>query len=262
MKVLVVDDELLARQRIVQLLTELDDGLELFESSSGKEAINDIAEIEPQLIFLDIQMTDMTGFDVLKQINLDFSPEIIFVTAFDNFAVKAFEVQALDFLLKPYRKERFLESYRRAISKINDENNTSGNENKQRELIRYLENDISQKKDDNYLKNLVLKLGKRYYFVECDTIKYITSSAYYAEIFTIDGRKHVHRISLTALMKKLSPEMFIRVNRSSILKIEDIKDITSEGHGDYTIRMKDKKLFSLSQKYREQFLNKMNIKGK
>jgi two-component system LytT family response regulator len=262
MKVLVVDDELLARQRIIQLLTELDDGLEIHESSSGKEALRDIAEIEPQLIFLDIQMTDMTGFDVLKQIHLDFSPEIIFVTAFDNFAVKAFEVQALDFLLKPYRKERFLESYRRAVSKINTENSTDRNVNKHRELIRYLDNGISQQKDDNYLKNIVLKLGNRYYFVECDTIKYITSSAYYAEIFTMDGRKHVHRISMTALMKKLSPKLFVRVNRSSILNINEIKDITSEGFGDYNIRMKDKKIFSLSKKYRVQFLEKMNIKGK
>ena len=261
MKVLVVDDELLARQRVINLLKEINEDLDVCESSSGKEAIEDINEIKPHIIFLDIQMTDMTGFDVLKEINLDYTPEIIFVTAFDNFAVRAFEVQAIDFLLKPYRKERFMEAYSRAQEKIKI-NEKSNSENKLSGLLKYLENDPSQNQDKTYLKNIVLKLGKRYYFVECDTIKYITSSAYYAEIFTMDNHKHVYRISMTDFIKKLSPEKFIRINRSSILNMTEIKEIISEGVGDYTIIMKDGKTFSLSKTYRNEFLKTMNINRK
>ena len=258
--ILIADDEKLARKRIVKLLGEIDAKANLLEASSGKEAITLIGNNQPDIIFLDIQMTDMTGFDVLRKINRSLEPVIIFVTAHDVFAVKAFEVQALDFLLKPYKKERFVEAFNRALKQL---------ENKDKEqfktklsgLLGYLNNESKIAPQNHYLDKLVLKVNKKYYFVEVNTIKYITSSAYYAEIFTFDGKKHIYRISMTDFMNKLDPDLFIRVNRSAILNLSQIKEVISEGAGDFSVVMHDEASFALTKIYKNGFLQKVQIKN-
>ncbi|WP_271766004.1 LytR/AlgR family response regulator transcription factor [Aquimarina algiphila] len=261
MKIVVVDDEALARKRILKLLEESDVSTQIFEASSGKEAILQINTIQPDLVFLDIQMTDMTGFEVLKKINIDKIPSIIFVTAFDNFAVKAFEVEAIDFLLKPYKKERFLEALHRGIEKIEIEEKKVF-KSKINRLIQFLSHEDSniEKEKDMFLDRIVLKTGKKYRFVKVDEIKFIVSSAYYAEIFTVNDEKHVYRISMSDFIKRLDSEKFIRVNRSTIVCINRINEVISEGMGDYSIIMNDKKTFSVSKNFRNSFLKKMKIK--
>ena len=262
MKILVIDDEALARKRVINLLNEAEITESIFQGSSGKDAIKLIHDIQPDLVFLDIQMTDMTGFDVLKKLDVHFMPIIIFVTAFDNFAVKAFEVQAFDFLLKPFKKERFFEVLERSISKIQSEEKKIF-KSKVTNLIQFLKNEDNEfiKTDQHFLERIVLKVGSKYYFIDTEDIKYVISSAYYAEIYTRDGQKHVYRISMTDFLKKLNPIDFIRVNRSSILKISEIKEIISEGLGDYSIKMNDNHVFSLTKKFKNSFLKTMNIKN-
>ena len=262
MKILVVDDEALARLRIIKLLTEAEITDSIFQASSGKDAIKLIRDIQPDLVFLDIQMTDMTGFDVLKKMDIHFMPIIIFVTAFDNFAVKAFEVQAFDFLLKPFKKDRFFEVLERGISRIQSEEKKTFN-SKVSNLIQFLNNEENEfvKTDQDKLKKIVLKVGSKYYFVDTEDVKYIISSAYYAEIYTKNNEKHIYRISMTDFIKKLNSIDFIRVNRSSILKISEIKEIISEGLGDYSIKMKDNHVFILTKKFKNSFLKTMNIKN-
>lgn len=260
MRILVVDDESLARHRILSLLEESDLNAIIKEASSGKEAIQELKNFSPDLVFLDIQMTDMSGFDVLRALPDIQLPEIIFVTAFDHFAVQAFEVQALDFLLKPYKKDRFLAALHRARNRII---NKKTDQVKINQLIQLLEN--SQKEYDvikspEYLKKIVLKTNKKYYFVPVEKIKYITSSAYYAEIFLNDKTKHLYRISMSDLISKLDPNLFIRVNRSAIIKLGEVQEVISEGFGDYSIKMNDGKSFSLTKNYRTAFLNATNIK--
>ena len=242
MKILVADDEDLARKRVVKLLNEIKLDKQIFESSSGKSTIKAIHEANPDIVFLDIQMTDMTGFDVLKEIKSDFQPIVIFVTAFDNFAVKAFEVQALDFLLKPYKKQRFLESFDRALTQLATEDRSEFNF-KLSNLLGYIDNDFFSESKKSYLEKLVLKTKNTYYFVNVSDIKYIESSGYYAEIFSTDGKKHIYRISMTDFCNKLNPDMFIRINRSSIINISMIAQVISEGAGDFSVVMHDKKVF-------------------
>lgn len=261
MKVLVVDDEILARKRIAKLIDEEEFKVSVLEASNGKEAREIMLSWEPDIVFLDIQMTDMTGFEVLAELENEKLPIIIFVTAFDHFAVKAFEVKAVDFLLKPFKRERFKESYRRALKQVELNLNIEIKDNI-KGLLHLLNNNIDHRTSSGpkYLERIVLKLAKKYFFIEVEDIKYITSSSYYAQIFTKQGDKHLYRTSMTDLMEKLSPELFIRVNRSSILNRSRIKEIISEGQGDFSIRMDDGQTFSLSQKYKSEFLKVMDIK--
>ena len=262
MTILITDDEALARKRIIKLLNDSNYSANILEASSGKEAIEQIHRTNIDLVFLDIKMTDMNGFEVLKQIDLEKMPIIIFVTAFDNFAVKAFEVKAIDFLLKPYNEERFYEALNRAISKISQEDLKKQNKTKIEQFLYYFEHQkINQLVTSNqYLEKVVLKIGKKFYFIKTDTIKHITSSAYYAEIFTKDNTKHIYRISLNDFILKLNPKIFSRVNRSAIININEIKEVISEGQGDYSVIMKDKTIFSVTNKYRVNFLKSTKIK--
>nr|WP_321232745.1 response regulator transcription factor [uncultured Psychroserpens sp.] len=263
MKILVVDDEALARKRIISLLNEVGIIDDISEATSGKEAILEIDKINPSLLFLDIQMTDMTGFDVLRNIDYRKIPIIIFVTAYDVFAVKAFELQAFDFLLKPFKRERFFDTLERAKSKIKLQEQNSF-KTRIAELLKFVENESPSAfaSSKNYLNQIVLKANNKYSFINTTEIKYITSAAYYAEIYLLNQDKHLYRISsMTDLFSKLNPQEFARVNRSTIIKLSQIKNVISEGMGDYSIIMKDTNSFTLSKKYRNDFLKTMSIKN-
>jgi two-component system LytT family response regulator len=261
MKILVVDDEILARKRIIKLLNDINYKDNIEQASTGKEAISIINNSKPDLLFLDIQMTDMTGFDVLRKIETVKLPIIIFVTAYDTFAVQAFDVEALDFLIKPYKKERFLNAFNRAL-KLIEFNKEAEFNSKIKNLITFLNNHEENRGLENikYLDKVVLKLGSRYHFVDIVDIKYITSSAYYAEIFTHNNEKHVYRISMTDFIKKLPPEMFVRINRSTIINHKVIKEVVSEGQGDYSVIMNDDCAFQLTKNYKSEFLKLMDIR--
>ncbi len=260
-KVLVADDEALARKRITGFLSESDKDLIVSEASNGKETLRILNEDLPDLVFLDIKMTDMTGFDVLKELPEERTPVIIFVTAFNAFAVQAFEVQAIDFLLKPYRKERFFESLERGIRQV-QLNDQAELRNKLNGLVALMSGNPEMYDDPSsrYLKQIVLKKKKRYYFVKVEDIKFITSSGYYAEIFTRSDEKHIYRISMTELAANLDPEHFSRINRSTIISRDHVKEVVSEGMGDYSVVTTDGTSFALTKNYRTAFLQKIGIK--
>ncbi|MEO0573501.1 MAG: LytTR family DNA-binding domain-containing protein [Bacteroidota bacterium] len=252
MKILVVDDEILARKRAIDLLEKLEDVEDIVEASSGQEAIKLLLDNEFDLVLLDIQMTDMTGFDVLLRIPGVDRPQIIFITAYDQFAIHAFEVRAIDFLLKPYKDDRFYESISR-VKKTSKE--------KIERLIHFIKkNDTLFKNGKNAIENVVIKKRNNYYFVPVTEIKYIISSTYYAEIFTKDNKKHLYRISMSDFIKILDNN-FLRISRSTIIHKERITKIVSEGMGEYSIIMKDGKSFSLSKNYRENFLIQLKIRS-
>lgn len=260
-KILVADDEALARQRVLKFLNESDKVFEVYEASNGKETILQISNVNPDILFLDIKMTDMTGFDVLRQLPEEEIPIVIFVTAFDSFAVKAFEVQAIDFLLKPYKKERFKDSLERAITQL-ELNSRKVFQSKVTKLMEILNDERSNLDPygSNFVDSLVLKRNKKYYFVRVNEIKHIKSSGYYAEIFTLKGEKHVHRISMSQLMEQLDPQVFSRISRSTIVEMNSIKEIVSEGQGDFSVIMNDGLSFQISKKYKIDFLRKMGIR--
>lgn len=264
MKVLIVDDENLGRKKIVSLLDNHGFSDNIHEASSGKQAIALIEELNPDIVFLDIQMTDMSGFDVLLQLDPENLPVIIFATAFDNYAVKAFEYQAVDFLLKPFKQDRFSKAFERALQVV-DQNEKLEYQNKINRLIEYIDNSNNEvlTEKSNYINQITIKTKNKYYFVSVDDIKYIKSSAYYAELFLIKKKKQLCRItSMTNLMSKLNPKLFIRVNRSSIIRLDYIEKLVSEGMGDYSIVMLDGEAFHLTKKYKDEFLKVMNVKQK
>ena len=259
-QVLVADDEALARKRMLKLLDESGVSLNAFEATTGKETIATMLVENLDLVFLDIKMTDMTGFDVLQQLPSEKIPIIIFVTAFDTFALRAFEVRAIDFLLKPYKKERFFNALNRGIEQLE----LTKRQSFQLKVAQLMESiDDEQwdgKNKDSFLEQLVLKMNKKYYFVKTKEINYVKASGYYAEIFTANGKKHVYRISMTDLTEKLNPDEFSRINRSAIVNRNQIKEIVSEGLGDFSAIMKDGTSFSVTKHYKSEFLKQMGIR--
>ena len=252
---LIIDDEALARQRLVNLIKDVPE-LELIgQSSTGKDAISKINELEPDVIFLDIQMKDLNGFDVLEKISVNKKPLVIFVTAYNEYALKAFDFFAFDYLLKPYKDDRFFKSVENIINYINNKN-YSPFEDKITALLKYVQNDNSNVA--NYSEKLPVKLGNKVSFIKVDAIKYITASGYYAEIYT-DEKKHLLRESLSNLITSLDPNRFIRIHRSTIINLNDISELVHSNYGEVDVKMLDKKLLRVSKSYKKAFLTKMGL---
>ncbi|WP_298237515.1 response regulator [uncultured Algibacter sp.] len=255
-RTLIIDDEPLARKRISILISDLKDFLLIDECSSGKEAVKKIQEKKPDLIFLDIQMKDMTGFDVLRQIDPAIRPLIIFITAFDVFALKAFDYFAFDYLLKPFKDERFYKSTKKVIELFN-KNNRSNVDEKINQLINYVES--PEKKLSHFRNNkLPIKANGKVFFIEKQEIKYIQASGYYAEIYT-DQKKYLLRESLSALLEQLNKTMFFRIHRSTIVNTSFIKEVIYSSYGEIDVKMLDEKLFRISKTHKKEFQNLIGL---
>jgi len=254
-RVLVIDDEPLARQRLKNLLNDIHAIKLEGVCKTGEEAVKKIDELEPDIIFLDIELKDMTGFDVLDKISTKKKPLVIFVTAYDEFALKAFDNFAFDYLLKPFKDERFFKSTSNALDYI--KNNKPLYDEKLSELLSYLKGSSNESKN-NYKKNIPIRLGNKISFLKLSDIKYILASGYYAEIYT-DDKKHLMRESLTKLSTELDPTNFVRVHRSTIINLKFVHELINSNFGDMDVKMKDQKLFRISKSYKKDFLNKMGV---
>lgn len=255
-KALIIDDESLARKRISNLLSDVSEIEVLEECSSGKEAINAISNKKPDLVFLDIQITDMTGFDVLMQIDPKIRPLVIFITAFDEFALKAFDFFAFDYLLKPFKDERFYQSTSKVIEMFASNKSNILN-NKIGDLLRYIEN---PNEDFSTLKKtkLAIKANGKISFIEKSNIKYIQASGYYVEIFT-EQKKYLLRESLSSLLDQLKSYDFVRIHRSTIINTSYINEVLYSNYGEIDVKMQDEKLFRISKSHKKEFQNNMGI---
>ena len=256
---LIIDDESLARQRLQNLVLEIPELKILDLCSTGKSAIEKINQLQPDLIFLDIKLKDMNGFDIIEQIETKKTPLIIFVSAYDEFALKAFDYFAFDYLLKPFKDERFYKTISNAINHFKHDEFVHF-ENKLNNLI-----DFVKKEDTNGTEvksqvkdKLAIKLGNKVSFLEMKEIKYIVASGYYAEIFT-EEKKHLLRESLTNLTEKLDPNQFIRIHRSTIININSISELIHSNYGEIDLKTTDNKLFRISKSYKKDFQNLMGI---
>jgi two-component system LytT family response regulator len=257
-KTLIVDDEPLARRRIIRLL-EAHAGVEISgECANGQEALEWIEAQHPDLVFLDVQMPDMDGFGVLQKLNFQQLPFIIFVTAYDHYALKAFEVFALDYLLKPFDDERFEEALGRAKSAIHQKKLQSFNEGMLRLLKDYQLRDLQSPGSDtspgrageSYPERLAIKNAGRIYFLKTSDIDWIEASGVYVTLHA--GReKHLLRETMNNLENRLDPACFIRIHRSTIVNVEQIKELYPYDHGEYIIKLKDGRELKLSRSYRE-----------
>lgn len=257
LKTLIIDDEPLARLRLANLLEEVPEIDIMHQCKTGNEAIEEINKIEPDLIFLDIQLKDMSGFEVLE--NVVKKPKVIFVTAFDNYALKAFDFFAFDYLLKPFKDDRFYKSVYKIIEQFKLDT-FEGFDEKMEHLINYIQepNKPGISSGKKHKNRLPIKLGNKISFIHTDSIKYISASGYYAEIFT-EEKKHLLRESLNNLINELNTDIFIRIHRSTIINLNFLSELISSSYGEIDVKMKDSNIFRISKSYKKDFLNKMEL---
>lgn len=254
---LIIDDEPLARKRLLALVETIDDLQLLGQCKTGKEAILTIEEMQPDLIFLDIQMKDMSGFDVLQKLKTNKKPMVIFVTAFDTYAVKAFDAFALDYLLKPFKKERFEQAVERAKQQFKTETEKSL-EHKFQKLLQYIEEEKSEKINTTSKSKLPVKIGNTVSFIAYSEIQYILASGSYVEICTLD-KKHVLRDSLQNIMDEMDSKQMLRIHRSTIINTTFLDKVVHSNFGEIDVKMKDGSLFRVSKSYRKEFQQNLGL---
>lgn len=239
LRIIAVDDEGPALRRLTKMVEE-NSNLQLIGTArTATEAKNKIVELQPDLLLLDIQLKDATAFDLLSEIENHFSGKIIFITAYDQYAVKAFELEAIDYLLKPYTQERF----NTAINKIISKNERTDF----KDLMNLLKNHTIQP-----TKMLTIPEGTKNHFIEKENLRYMIAEGYYTNFILADGKKLI-RISLKKL-EELLPENFVRINKSTIVNKSFIREST---HYKSIIKiiMSDKNEFYVSENYLEKFRN-------
>ncbi len=220
-RALIVDDEPLARMRLQRLLRERRDVQVVGTAVDGDEAVRKIAALTPDLLFLDIQMPGLDGFDVLSEIGGGGRPFVIFTTAHAQHALRAFEVHAIDYLLKPFDAVRLAASLDRALPMI---------------------------RGSEWMERFVVKSAGRIMFLQADEISWIASADNYVYVHS-NGTSHLVRTSLKALEKKLDPERFVRVHRSAIVNVSSICELVPRAHGDYEIALRDGTRLTASRTY-------------
>ena len=238
----IVDDEPLARRRIRNLLAEAADVDVIAECANGQDAIETLEESPPDLLFLDIQMPEVDGFDVLQAIGVDRVPAVIFVTAYDQFALRAFEAHALDYLLKPFDDERFGTALQRARERIRQQQGGDLD----RRLHALLEN---VRADHGYLRRLVVPSGHRNIFVRTEHIDWIEAERNYVRLH-VGGKAYLLRENLTRIASALDPATFCRIHRSTIVNIDRIETVESLFHGEYQVLLHDGTKLTSGRSYR------------
>lgn len=247
--VIIVDDEALARQRLINLIQPHPDIKIIAECKNGFEAVETIEKHQPDLVFLDVQMPEMNGFEVLTRLGSADLPVVIFVTAFDDYAVKAFEIHALDYLLKPFDRERFDAALMRARAEIERERGGDVS----RRLISLLQQNTG-KTPPQYTERISVKKGESFLFLRVEEIDWIEAEANYVRIH-VGKESYLLRCTISNMEKSLDPEKFIRIHRSTIVKIDSIKEIYPWIQvGEYALSLKSGQQLTISRGYREQFV--------
>ena len=238
-RALVVDDEPLARRNVTLLLRKDPEIGAIEEAGSGAEAIEVIRRWKPDLVFLDVQMPECGGFDVLEMLGADLPHAVIFVTAYDEYALQAFEAGVLDYLLKPFDDARFS----RALSRAKDK------------LAHYAPQERQS------AKRLVVRSPGQLLFVEVADIDWIEAASYYACLHV--GRDtHIIRRTLSDLERDLGEERFIRIHRSIIVNVERIQGLELESAGEYEVILKSKVRLRLSRRFRKRLQERMANDGR
>jgi two-component system LytT family response regulator len=247
-RAIIADDEKPARRRLRELLEKQPDIAVVAECSNGAEAALQIRALQPDLLLLDVQMPGLDGFGVIGEVGAAHMPATIFVTAYDQYALKAFEVSALDYLLKPFSDERFERSLERVLSFVR----TRRGDELSHRIISLLDQ-IQPKQLQNTappLDRLMIKDGGRVLFLRVEEIDWIEAAGVYVQVHTA-GKTWLHRISLSELEAKLDARQFIRIHRSTIVNLQKVKELRPHSHGDFLLALRDGTELKLSRSYRQ-----------
>jgi two-component system LytT family response regulator len=239
LKVLIADDERIARD-IIALLLSRQTGIETIEEArDGAQVLEKVQQSRPDIIFMDIQMPGTTGIQLAKL--LDPSIVIVFVTAYDEFALAAFELNATDYLLKPFEDKRFFTAWERAKKKVLEKVKTDYV--KLAELVNHMKDGIQK----NHKSRLLVKEPGRIKLIDVEQINFITGAGNYVELHLFDDKVILHRETLTVLEGQLDPALFIRIHRSSIVRLSSLQELQSNDNGDYTVVLKSGDILTLSR---------------
>lgn len=254
-RTIIVDDVELARERVKMLID--DSQIEIVgEAGSGFDAVEAIEKLKPDLVFLDVQMPEMNGFEVVETIGAENAPMIVFVTAYDKFAVRAFDANAVDYLVKPFDKERLtkaVERVKKQIANKNNENNVgNGAPDDFRERLEMLLKQVSPK--PKYLKRIPVKSARGTILLSVEDIEWMTAAGHYVELRVKTGETHLVRRQIAQLENKLDPEEFVRVHRSHIVNINCVKSLHPLFNGDHLIIMRDGTELNMSRTYHEKLI--------
>jgi len=241
MRALIIDDEQHARHYLRELLGGEKDVVVLGEASSGAEGLEQILALSPDLVFLDIQMQDLDGFELVERLAIERAPIFIFVTGYSEYAVKAFEVEAVDYLCKPFDKERLSISLERAVRRLSKRDAAAGGEaDKNRWVTR-----LAIKEEDGIV------------FVPVEQILWIEAANKYVVVHTT-GRDHITRQTIQSLEDTLDPRQFLRIHRSVLVRKAAVRGLHPLFHGDYIVKLTNGAELTLGRNFRGSFFNQMS----
>ncbi len=232
LRTLIVDDEPLARERVRMMLTAHPDTAIVGECGDGQQAVSAIREHRPDLVFLDVQMPGVDGFGVLRALEGEALPYVVFVTAYDKYALRAFEVHALDYVLKPFNAERFGQALDRARSAL-ARDDAGG---MQRDRLRNLVSWVAAEQRDR--QRLLVKSSGRVFFVKVDEIDWIEAEGNYVRLH-MGQQSHLLRETMKGMESALDPAVFFRIHRSTIVNADRIRELQPLFHGEYAVILRD-----------------------
>jgi two-component system LytT family response regulator len=226
LRILIVDDEPLAREGIKLMLSS---DSEVIEARNGREALTKIRDERPDLVLLDVQMPRMDGFGVVEAVGADKMPAVIFVTAHDQYAIRAFEISAVDYLLKPVTEERFRIAFERARRRLG----AAPGDEPARQLLTVLDAMANPRR---YLSRLAIRSGDRTIFITIDDVEWIEAAQNYVRVHTGQAT-HLLHVPMNTLETCLNPERFVRIHRSHIVNLQRIKQLWTLAHGQYVLEL-------------------------
>jgi two-component system, LytTR family, response regulator len=241
---LIVDDEPLARDRVREMLKDEREIEIIGEARNGKEAIDSITIHEPDLVFLDVQMPDMDGFDVLQNLRVRRMPVIIFVTAYDQHAMRAFDVHAIDYLTKPFDRKRFAEALDRAKTFMKGTNDLDT------EQIMTMLQEL--KAGPRYLERFAIRTGETLFFVRIEDVDSIEAHGNYVRL-NLANSSHLLRDTLNNIESQVDPRTFVRIHRRTIVNMNRVKELQTWARGEYRVVLLNGACYALSRSYRQHF---------
>lgn len=246
-RVLVVDDERLARSEVLRHLARHPEIEIVGEAADGATAVETIVDLAPDLVFLDIQMPELDGFEVLQALPDEERPVVVFVTAYDEFALRAFDARAVDYLLKPFDDERFDAALARALVHVRDRSASLD------ELLDAVA------REGRRPTRIATQSGQRFHLIDVADIERLEASRNYVLVHTAGG-EYLTRATLTSLEKRLDPSEFLRVHRGHVVRIDAVKAVDRLGSGDVSVRMRDDAEVPIARGRRREFLERMRTR--